>query len=316
MARPDISLALPILVWGASALLSAGVGMALGRLLPSLRRARAWFDESRDLGLRYATEALISQAPFQVTLFVLGSVAGLAATASLRGAQLMLGPIGMLIIGLSIVGVPEGVRLSRSRGTRGLRSPAALLSLGTASITLVWGLALTLLPADIGEKFLGETWAGASAVLVPITFAWIGNGLAFGATVGLRVLADSRRSLRARSADASAQMIGGVIGALVGAAFGAAFGLAVGMAIGAVAWWIAFNAAIAANVAAGGRPPDPTPSDDEFYSMATLGPELGATERTEHVRHPSLARRRDLESAKRCADAPPCRRVTNLVLSD
>lgn len=273
---PGTSLALPILVWGASALISAGVGMALGRILPSLRRARAWFSESRHLGLRYATEALISQAPFQVMLFVLGSVAGLSAAAALRGAQLLLGPIGMLIIGLSIVGVPEGVRLSRSRGARGLRSPAALLSLGTASITLVWGLALTLLPADIGEKLLGETWVGASAVLVPITFAWIGNALAFGATVGLRVLADSRRSLRARSADASAQMIGGVTGALVGAAFGAAFGLAVGMAIGAVAWWLAFNAAIAANVAAGGRSDDPTTSENEFYAMPTLEPEPGA----------------------------------------
>jgi O-antigen/teichoic acid export membrane protein len=272
---PDISLALPILVWGASALISAVVGMALGRVLPSLRRARAWFVESRDLGLRFATEALISQAPFQVTLFVLGSVAGLAAIASLRGAQVLLGPISMLIIGLSIVGVPEGVRLSRSRGVRGVRTPAALLAIGTASFTLVWGLALTLLPADVGEKLLGDSWAGASDVLVPVTFAWVGNALAFGATVGLRVLADSRRSLRARSADASAQTIGGVVGAFIGAAFGAAFGWAVGMAVGAVAWWLAFNAAIAAHVAAGGRSDDPTMPEGEPHAMPTLEPEPG-----------------------------------------
>jgi len=272
---PTTSLAVPILVWGGSGIISAGVGMALGRTLPSVRQARAWFVGTRDLGLRYAAEALIAQAPFQITLFVLGSVAGLAATASLRGAQVLLGPIGMLIIGLSIVGVPEGVRRYRSSGARALRGPTALLSLGAAALTLVWGLALGLLPVEVGEKILGDTWSGASAVLAPVTLGWIGNTLAFGATVGLRVLADSRRSLVGRSTDASAEATGGVLGAFAGAAFGAALGLAIGQLFGIFAWWFMFDRAIKASVARGVPSAAPMTEEEEFLELSQASPDPG-----------------------------------------
>jgi O-antigen/teichoic acid export membrane protein len=281
------SLALPILIWGASALISAGVAIAIGRILPSLRRIGEWFRESRDLGLRYAAEALIGLAPSQVTLFVLGAVAGLTATAALRGAQLLLGPVQMLVIGITMVGIPEGVRLARARGTLGLRRPAVILSAAISLITLTWGITMSLLPRDVGEKLLGDTWPLALAVLVPLTLGYAGGALGFGPSTGLRVLADARRSLPARSVDAGSQAIGGVGGALLGgvvlagvvvsAAVGAACGLAVGLCIGTVAYWLAFEASMKARVALGDQA-RPLEGDELEMAIAdAAAPQSGAS---------------------------------------
>jgi len=250
-ATGQTSLAWPILVWGVSALLSALVAIGIGRILPSLRQASAWFRRSRDLGLRYATEALMALAPTQLTLFVLGAVGGLASTGALRGAMLLLGPIQMLVLGINLIGVPEGVRLARRRSIPGLRLPAAIVSTSLAIATLAWGLAIVLLPASIGEKLLGASWATASVVILPMTIAYGCGSVGYGPSVGLRVLADARRSLRGRTVDAGGQVTFGILGAIAGGASGAAGGLAVGFLAGSAAYWILFERSVEERVRTG-----------------------------------------------------------------
>ena len=91
-----------------------------------------------------------------------------------------------------------------------------------------------MLPFEIGQALLGDSWASARVVLIPLGLSLVFQGLSGGALVGLRVLADARSSLRARLLDAAFGFVFGVGGGLLGGAIGASWGFAAGAAVSAV----------------------------------------------------------------------------------
>jgi hypothetical protein len=118
-----------------------------------------------------------------------------------------------------------------------IRGASAALSAGMVGVAMVWGSALLLLPARIGELALGSQWAGASLVLLPLVLARLVSGAQTGPSTALRALGAASRSLRLR-AICAALVIGATIGgAGVRGAVGAAWALAVAECIGAVLWW-------------------------------------------------------------------------------
>ena len=245
-ADDSAALRLSVLAWGTTALAAASVGFIATRTAPSPSAAINWWRRHRDIGPRYVAEGLMSLAASQTTVIVVGAITSLGSAGGLRGAQLLLGPMQVLLIGLSIVGVPEGVALLRSRGPRALVRPAFLLSAVIGVISLAYGIGLTLVPDDVGAFVLGDTWDKAEPLLPLMALAYAGVTVSLGAGVGLRVLADASRSLRSRATDAIAQTTGGIGGAAIGGATGAATGLALGGWIGSAAVWRQFLAAVSA----------------------------------------------------------------------
>jgi O-antigen/teichoic acid export membrane protein len=235
---------LPIVVWGGAATISAVGSQFIARTVPSFRAARDWWRSQRDIGVRYAAEALVSMGATQATVFALVTFAGLATAGSLRGAQILLGPIQVVLMGIGITAVPEGIRLMHRSGLGALRKPAVAVSLLMSAAALVWGLLVSSLPDQVGVALLGETWASASALLLPMAIVVAISTLSLGAEIGLRVLADARGSLRARTVEAVSQTVGGVIGAWRFGALGSVFGLALGGVLGVVAHWSMFLASI------------------------------------------------------------------------
>lgn len=240
------SLAPPILAWGGAALLAAGLGQAVARTAPSPRAAVNWWKQHRDIGPRYVAEALISMAAGLAPSVALAAFAGLGAAGALRGGQLLLGPMQVLLMGVGITAVPEGVRILRTGGPARLRQPAVVVSLLVAGTAVAWAIFVSSLPDVVGAALLGATWASARSVILPLAVAYAGICLGLGAGIGLRVLADARRSLRARLGDAAAQMVGGFVGASQFGAVGTAIGLAVGSWFGALFHWVAFTASLRA----------------------------------------------------------------------
>lgn len=262
------SLAWPILVWGGAGGLTALGASLAARSLPTFRAAIAWMRDSRDLGWRYVVEALVSLGAIQVATYAVVALSGLAAAGALRGGQLLLGPMQVLLMGIGITAIPEGVRLMGRRGPGGLRRPALIVSLGVAISTLIWGLVVQSLPDEAGTALLGETWVSARVLIMPLALAYAAGSLGLGAGIGLRVLADSRRSLRARSVDATAQVIGGVAGASQLGALGAAYGLAGGALLGAAAHWVLF-------LASSWQAPPSDQASPRLDAVATGHPEAG-----------------------------------------
>lgn len=227
------SVPLAVVGWGVSTLVAALVGMARSGIIPRPDRTRAWLREHADLVGRYSLEVLVGLGATQAAIYVVGVTAGLADAGSIRAAQLLLGPMHVVLQAAHLIAVPEGVRIRQRSPTR-FRLAIAGLGTGLALVIFAWVLALSVLPVEIGEALLGDSWTSAKVVLLPLGLSLVFQGISGGALVGLRVLADARSSLRARLIDATFSLVLGVGGGLLGGAIGAAWGFAAGAAVSAL----------------------------------------------------------------------------------
>jgi len=223
------------LAWGGAATLGALAGMALARLRPAPRKARAWWHEHRDIAPRFVGEVLVSTVAGQLTPYAVGIVGGLATVGILRAGEFLLGPFNVLFQGVQLIAVPQGSRIY-ARRANDLIAFCRLLAVVYATAAAACGVAVVLLPDSVGLSIMGPIWTEARGVLVPLTVAFAFGGLAAGPDLGLRVLAAAHRSLRVRSITAILVVAGMVTGCSISGAAGAAWGKALVMAVG-VAWW-------------------------------------------------------------------------------
>jgi O-antigen/teichoic acid export membrane protein len=224
------------LAWGGSALVATLLGAVHARLVPRLRGTTKWLREQHDLALRYLGENLTVSGAHQLRTYGLSVIAGLAAVGSIRAAELLVGPVSVVLMGVANMAVPEAVRLRR-RSTRQLRGFCLAVAGGQAAVAIAFGTTMLLLPGRFGSQLLGASWEPARQLLVPMTLTVANNGLSTAAITGLRALGAASSSLRASLITSSACMIGGLLGAATGGAPGAAWGVAAGTAIGAATWW-------------------------------------------------------------------------------
>lgn len=216
-----------MIVWAGAGTAAAIVGFAQTGVLPGgLGVARTWLNTHRDLAHRFVAEFVLVSAASNLTLFAIGSLTSLSQVAWLRAGQLAFGPLGVLLTSAGIVTVAEGVRLLR-RSSASLMRAGRAISLSLALITVAWGVVVHTLPTRVGMLVLGQNWAGAQLVLIPLTLATASLALAFGPITGLRSLGAAKRSLRARIADATLTTTILLLGTIINGAVGAAWGSAV-----------------------------------------------------------------------------------------
>ncbi|MFD9858672.1 membrane protein [Streptomyces alboflavus] len=232
-----------VLAWGAAAAVAAGYGCFQSGIRPRPDRARAWLREQRDLGSRYLVENVGVSGASQLRAYGLGAIVGVGAVGVVRGAELLLGPFLALLMGLSLVTVPEAARVLRQAPHR-LARFCLLLSGGLAAAALLWGVALLLVPDRAGELALGDVWGSASDLIVPAVLGVAGSGLGIGAAAGLRALAAARRSLRAQLFASAAYVGGGLGGAAAGGAVGSAWGVAAATLCSSAVWWLQLRSAL------------------------------------------------------------------------
>ncbi|MGH3949244.1 MAG: hypothetical protein ACRDSE_08985 [Pseudonocardiaceae bacterium] len=233
-----------VLAWGLSGAVAAAYGCVQTRFLPRLAGMRGWLRQQRDLGPRYLVENVSNSGASQLRMYGLGAIAGLADVGAIRGAELLLGPFLAVLMGLSLVAVPEAVRVLR-RSPRRLPHFCLILGGAQAATALAWGLTLLLLvPESLGLLVLGSVWEPASALILPVTLSVAGAGIVAGAAAGLRALGAARRSLRAQLFASAAYLTGGLAGATVAGAAGTSWGSAVAMWFGAAVWWSQLRAGL------------------------------------------------------------------------
>lgn len=238
LAVPHGSVSALMLAWGAAGAVAAGYGLVQVRVLPRLNGIGHWLTRHRDLGLRYMIENVSISGAEQLRMYGLGAIAGLASVGAVRGAQLLLAPFFAVLMGLSLVSVPEAARVLQ-RSPRRLPLFCLLLGGGEAIAGIFWGLALLIaLPDAVGGQLLGSAWPLSSALIVPTTLVVMGGGLIDGASAGLRALGASRRSLRGKLISSAAYASCGIAGAAVGGAAGSVWGVAAAVYFAAaVMWW-------------------------------------------------------------------------------
>lgn len=232
-----------LLAWGSAGTVAALVGIVQSAVIPNPLLAKAWWREHVDLGARYFGEFLTTAGVSQVALYGVGLVAGISAAGALRGAQLILGPINIVYMGVILMAVPEAVRLLVSSSSA-MKLWCVRLSGALGCLVLTVTLVVLMVPSSAGESLLGPTWNAGRALVVPVGLSYVATSATLGAATGLRALADSRRSLRIRLITALVTLFGATVGALLGDARLAAWGIALAGILGAFLWWHGLLAAI------------------------------------------------------------------------
>ena len=230
-------LAWAVLAFGVTAAMAALLGMLQAGLLPRPREARGWLLRHRDLGSRFLVENVTLGAGGQIRSVVVAGTGGLRAVGAIRGAEMLIGPIAALLMGVSQVAVPEAVR-ARERGPRALRTLCLGLSGGLACVALCWGIiVLVVFPHGIGEALLGSVWPSAHALVLGVMVSATAGCLHVGPSAGLRALGRADKTMRSQLAVTSLFILLGAVGAALWSAQGAVWGTALASVLGAVIWW-------------------------------------------------------------------------------
>lgn len=254
-----------VLAWGLSGGVAALYGCMQTGMLPRFTGVLGWLRQQRDLGGRYMVENVSMSGAAMLRMYGLGAIAGLADVGAVRGAELMLGPFYMVLMGLCLVSVPEAARVLK-RSPQRLSRFCLVLGVGQAAGALVWGLGLMLLlPDSAGQWLLGSVWLTASTLILPATLAFTNVSFSTGAAAGLRALGASRRSLRAQLLGATAYATCGLVGAALGGALGSAWGVALATAFAAAVSWTQLHAGL--------REYSPTAAEEDTAVPAVRVPE-------------------------------------------
>lgn len=238
-----------LISFGGTATLAAGLGMIQAGVMPRPWMARQWIQEHWSLGPRFLVENVTLGTATQVRSLIVAATAGLAAAGAVRGAEMLVGPVVALLMGIAQVAVPEGAR-SLKRGSQALMRLCLVLSLGLALVALAWDLVLLIVfPHGVGQIVLGSVWP-ATQVLVPgIAVIAVAGCLHVGPSAGLRTLGRADKSMRCQLQVTSLLILLGSSGALLGGAQGAVWGTAVATVLGAGIWWTQFARALRAHSA-------------------------------------------------------------------
>ena len=235
--------ALYLLAWATSGALCSLIGLVQLRHRPSTRGVVYWLRSNRDLWPRFLAEATFSNGARQSVLWMSGLFVGASGAGALRGAQLLMGPIRVVLMGIMSAGVAEGVRAAGGDPLL-LRRVVRRASVVLAFAASVWVVILLVLPESWGVQLLGTSWSAASEVMLPVGIMWIGTAFITASTVGLRVLANARASLAARTVEVIALVGLAFIGGLIGDLSGIAWGMGAGSLIGSFTWFLLFERAV------------------------------------------------------------------------
>lgn len=238
-APADLGAASAVACWGIGAVAAAVLGLAQVGVRPDLR-VLPWWRTHSDLAPRYVAELLLVTGTTYVLTFGVAALAGLHEAGALRGAQVLLGPVQVLALGVGLQGLPWLSRRLPVDGPGAVRVGAVRIAVGLALATCAWAGLLLLAPDGAGRAVLGPTWDVAEPLVPALALVQLAVALSIGPVLGLRALADARRSLANRAIVAPLAVAAGTVGAVVAGSLGAATGLALANVATIPLWWATF----------------------------------------------------------------------------
>jgi O-antigen/teichoic acid export membrane protein len=224
------------LIWAVAGSLSGVVFGAVLRASPRISGCRQWLRDNRQLCVRLSTEFVLNYGSYYALSYGLVVVAGSDQLGRWRAAQALIGPISVLLLGGTTLGVPESVRVRDRKAS--LQKFAVALSAGLGLTALLGGaLVYALLPA-FGPRLFPETWATARPVVPMLTLFAVAVGASTGAVAALRAREQAGWIVRRRAASGVVGLVVGLTLASRSGAVGALMGLALSEAGFALAAWI------------------------------------------------------------------------------
>jgi len=176
-----------ISLWVAGSVIAAATLLWALRITPLVRGTGAWVRTSWRGRAHLIGGGLIAGASVPITAGIVALVAGPEVAAGIAGAGMLMAPVNSLVAWMSLTLLATAVVQEESRQTRVF----VRVGLGVAGLAAIWGLALLLVPATIGQIVLGQAWAQVAQAL-PVV--WLQHGLAVTAATGNLYLISIRRT--------------------------------------------------------------------------------------------------------------------------
>lgn len=212
-----------VLVWGAvPTVLGASTAFRFGRWWSHVQVHKS---VTRLSGADGAVDLASSLTLNQMFPYFLAATFSLGALAGFRGAQILVGPVNILVT--SLTPLLQIYAAQNAHSPRRLRRSmwAASLILGAVS---AGALGFGMVSERIGEALLGASWAH-TVILLPAVVAHLVLRIpVMMVQVVLRSVERGRALLALRVTSVLAQVMGGLAGAVVDGVSGAVWGLAIG----------------------------------------------------------------------------------------
>jgi hypothetical protein len=230
------SVFLSMLAWSALAVPSVLLGLRQTGARPSVAAAKEWVGSVRHLSSRLFAEYLVFMASSLLALTVVVGVLGdVELAGSLRAAQVLMGPLTILLAATTTYLQPLMV-IDYSRGESLIRRGCAQ-SGSVTLLSVLWIAALHLVPASVGTRIFGFTWFGARSELLEVGLVFFCASLSVGAINVLRCSGRVGRSLRVHAILACVVVGGTAVGAVVNGSAGAVAGFSVSSLAGPMLLW-------------------------------------------------------------------------------
>lgn len=205
----------------------------------------------------FVSLTLVGQAS---TLAVTGMI-GLSASAGLRAAQALFGPVNTLTNAIRIGITPEFVRRPPVPGSRSRRGLEAL-NIAIAIVVMGVVVAVLLLPDSVGRQLFKDTWGPAAPLLLAIGAQRAASALYIGPLVGLRATGRSNEVMHIRVVGALALSASIVLAAWFGTVGDVAWVSAVVSLLTAFALMLRWR-----------RPAKPTDASTQSSGLVLSGPQ-------------------------------------------
>ena len=215
-----------VLAWGGAATVCAVGGMVLLRAWPHVLGTARWLREHFSLGGYLFAEYLLGIGVYQGGILLVGAFLGQANIGSLRAALVLLGPLGILSAAMTTFLLPEISRRPELPSSTRMKVAFGCSS-ALVLVTAVYVAILLLLPLGVGTEMLGDTWAGAREVLVPMATFSAAASASAGPAMMLYAMGLARATFRLHVIAAPGVILAFVIGGQLNGAVGAAWGLAI-----------------------------------------------------------------------------------------
>lgn len=225
-----------VLVWGGAATVAALLGLACLAVGPVVRGVVGWVRAQRDLSGYLLLEFLLGAGSAQTGVLLVGVIGSVDDVGAFRGAQILLGPLGVLAMAVSTFGRPEISRRATLDAARRSRI-AVVVSAGMGAVSAVYAGLLLLVPDGVGTALFGDTWAGSATVLLPLAVSAVLAGCGLGPGLMLYAMGRANRTFRLRAVEAPLLVGAIAVGLLVAGRVGAAWGMAATMAVMVPLWF-------------------------------------------------------------------------------
>ena len=220
------SVEVPLTLWGLGSAVSSIWGMRVLRVRPQPRGGVGWMREQLHLSRYLGGEYALTMGIVQVGILMVGFVATQAGVGAIRAAQVLLGPTNVLGTAALVFTTTEVARTP----TASPRHRFVMANTVSAALTVLIGLyvaILLVLPDSVGIRVLGDTWSGASTVLLPMCIAAVVASMGAGAGAALYGMGRTRTAFRINVVRAVLSIVFLTVGVIKWHAVGAAWALAV-----------------------------------------------------------------------------------------